>query len=408
MQEITLARKAVIHCGQDTISWSKFAVAVELFLEGEKAMKCTFSYNHIVAFWLNGAALSDYLEGNPYPSSFAMISSLGASLLVNTTNHLFRCDDEFDQSQSNSDSDSNYQEVVHIPPPDPVGSHRREPLLSLEYLVSTLTLFETTVPHDSFYALLSIAKETATTHAEPRVSESVSPKSLNKIQPYKIDYQAPYVDACRDFIQFILRDALKNDRGHRSRALDIICRPWAIDQNTLSSINGKREMSEIRREARKNGKLRFLNSDDLTLPSWIPQLSKAPYGMIRLGMDMLRALRKNADPLVGLTSSSGQVYSAAGFKNIDLGSLKFRKRTSLVHQPDHYSMYTRGFCLDAIEHVSDVSMIGLIPMSWVDLGGWTSTKGLPPSRFWRTLVSSPTVFRIPLAIAQRCKSSFLL
>lgn len=37
MQEIALARKAIMYCGSDKISWKKFAVAVELFVEVETA-----------------------------------------------------------------------------------------------------------------------------------------------------------------------------------------------------------------------------------------------------------------------------------------------------------------------------------------------------------------------------------
>jgi len=37
VQEIALARKAVMYCGSDKISWKKFAVAVELFVEVETA-----------------------------------------------------------------------------------------------------------------------------------------------------------------------------------------------------------------------------------------------------------------------------------------------------------------------------------------------------------------------------------
>jgi hypothetical protein len=34
VQEIALARRAMVYCGNDKISWKKFAVAVELFCRG--------------------------------------------------------------------------------------------------------------------------------------------------------------------------------------------------------------------------------------------------------------------------------------------------------------------------------------------------------------------------------------
>ncbi|KAF2117042.1 heterokaryon incompatibility protein-domain-containing protein [Lophiotrema nucula] len=402
VQEITLARKAVIHCGQDTISWRKFSGAVELFIEAEMAMK----------------SLSDVMERetqySKFPSSFAMVSTLGASLLVDATNHLFRDHDSSHQSQSESDSDEGDHCSKRAPKMGLVTSPWRQPLLSLEYLVSTLTLFDTSVPHDSFYALLSIARETAT--RSPLQSGLIGSGLSIDTQRYNIDYQAPYVDACRDFIQFILKDALKRDRSHRSRALDIICRPWAISEVTLSAMRTKGAMENAKKERRQEREKRrhasslqrsrsrssesahqggapkhepasFLKYEDL-LPSWVPQLSKAPYGMFMRAGQTFGALRKNADPLVGLTSSRGQVYSAAGSKDIDPTSLKFRKRTNLTHQSDHYSMYVRGFCLDTIEEVADVSRNGLIPVSWMDLGGWPDASGPVPNHFWRTLVAN--------------------
>jgi len=37
IQEVTLAKKAIIHCGKAKLAWTKFAVAVELFVEVETA-----------------------------------------------------------------------------------------------------------------------------------------------------------------------------------------------------------------------------------------------------------------------------------------------------------------------------------------------------------------------------------
>src|SRR2546423_5933526 len=37
IQEVTLAKKAIIHCGKAKLAWTKFAIAVELFVEVETA-----------------------------------------------------------------------------------------------------------------------------------------------------------------------------------------------------------------------------------------------------------------------------------------------------------------------------------------------------------------------------------
>lgn len=100
-------------------------------------------------------------------------------------------------------------------------------MLSLEYLVSALTVFDTTVPHDTIYALLAVAKDPT-----PRAARSDGPKSsgtahdgpeaFTQSKKYNVDYESPYVDVCKEFIQFSIERSLRIDQ---SRALDVICRP---------------------------------------------------------------------------------------------------------------------------------------------------------------------------------------
>ncbi|KAF1942838.1 HET-domain-containing protein [Clathrospora elynae] len=170
VQEIALARKAMIYCGHDKISWKKFAIAVELFVEVEtathrlsEAMKKDRQYRYV-------------------PSYFEFVSALGASLLVEATERLFRdykeehtvdpdlssdpgsdsgsdssseASESHDSVSARSSSSSNLQkEVTNVP------INRIQPLLNLEYLVSSLTIFDTTVAHDTIYALLAIVKDT--------------------------------------------------------------------------------------------------------------------------------------------------------------------------------------------------------------------------------------------------------
>lgn len=78
VQEITLAQKALLYCGRDNISWNKFSLAMELFVEVETAthrllevMKKDQTFYHISGW-------------------FDSVSQLGASLLVDATGRLFR------------------------------------------------------------------------------------------------------------------------------------------------------------------------------------------------------------------------------------------------------------------------------------------------------------------------------
>jgi hypothetical protein len=79
------------------------------------------------------------------PGYFEYVSALGGSLIVEATGTLFR--------------KSNSQEG--------------QALLSLEYLVSKLKVFEVTNPKDSVYSLLAIAKDTRP-YLKVRIDQEIS------------------------------------------------------------------------------------------------------------------------------------------------------------------------------------------------------------------------------------------
>lgn len=462
VQEIALAREAVVYCGQHSIAWHEFAIAVELFVEVETA---THRLSEIIR---------KELKDQHVPGLFEHVSALGASLLVDATDRLFR---DFKQehntsravlekkrklnhsseSETGSDTDSTEESesdenfVAHTPPES--GAHSKtwkprvvppittknnmRPLLSLEYLVSSLTIFETSVPHDTIYALLAIAKDTTPKAARgwadlPGSSDYVREglEVFTQRKRYNVNYELPYVDVCKEFIEFAIERSLHVDP---SRALDVICRPWATEQKILDAKrfqneqkDKKRERAEMRREDRKQRRIpskaaqmlsvstapnQGQNTDaetsknasqkndekeerrrqDMKLPSWVPQLSAAPFGMYQqAGLSGPRMSRKNADTLVGLPSTTRKVYSAAETKKVDMKVLKFRKRADILDSvgKGHFSMYIRGFQVDTIEKVEQVSQNGQIPREWTELANWQNTqKKAPPEAFGRTLVA---------------------
>jgi hypothetical protein len=108
VQEIALATTARVYCGPDELEWREIAIAVELFVEVE-------TVTHRLSELLKNDAKS-----NIAPNWFEHISELGASLLVNATARIFR----------------EYQRADQIP-----RSPVRRSLLSLEYLVTSLSIF---------------------------------------------------------------------------------------------------------------------------------------------------------------------------------------------------------------------------------------------------------------------------
>ncbi|KAK8080283.1 hypothetical protein PG997_008101 [Apiospora hydei] len=118
---------------------------------------------------------------------------------------------------------------------DPRG---RRGLLSLEYLVSTLSTFEATEPRDAIYALLAIAKDTS---PSAEVNDYHGDKSKDALllstlsnflekKPYRVDYTLPYSDVCKDFFSFCIE---RSQAADPSRFLDILCRPWALKPTKL-------------------------------------------------------------------------------------------------------------------------------------------------------------------------------
>ena len=169
VQEIALANDAVIYCGSKTISWKKFTDAVSLFVETERV-------THRLSEIMKQEEIADYI-----PDLFENIAHLSATLLVETTNFLYR--------------------------KKPDGG--KEHLLGLEYLVSRLSIFNTSEPPDAVYALLAIAKD-----ARPRAIDEKNPEPspaerkatiLGRefgIRTFHVDYGQDYAETCKDFLDF--------------------------------------------------------------------------------------------------------------------------------------------------------------------------------------------------------------
>jgi hypothetical protein len=201
VQEIVLAQKATVYCGPDKIEWPELAIAVELFVEVETATH----------------RLSELMKKDEkftlIPNWFEHISELGASLLVNATAKVYR---ENEQNQGILSTQ---------------GTSRRS-LLSLEYLVTSLSIFDCGRPHDSVYALVAIARDArpfAPSALLARTDEILVSEVCSDFleeKSYILDYNSPYPDVCKDFTKFCIERCASIDKV---QALDILCRPWAKD-----------------------------------------------------------------------------------------------------------------------------------------------------------------------------------
>ena len=340
VQEIALARDGLLYCGRRTISWRTFSDAVSLFVEVETA-------THRLSDIMKTDAISNYI-----PDFFNNVADLSATLLIDTTNNLSR----------------------------KLPSGRMDSILSLEYLVSRLSMFNTSHPSDAVYSLLAIAKNTNPSAATRREQNALDLPELSALahgissKHFYVNYRQPYVETCKDFVHFSIR------QSEATRALDILCRPWAPrvpnDQLTYDQL-GK-------------------------LPSWIRSVKDAAFE-VNTSPSGQKIGRISADALVGLPTFGQRNYSAVETKKLDLKKLRFAKRSR------HYSMFVEGFVYDEIGRIEDRALDGNLPITWLVAGDWINHSEDPPDELWRTIVANrgpdgrnaltfyPTAFRESLS-----------
>ncbi|RDW67578.1 hypothetical protein BP6252_08974 [Coleophoma cylindrospora] len=234
VQEIALSSAAMVYCGHHSVPWKSFAVAVELFVEVETAthrlsevMKRDEKFRHV-------------------PGWFEYVSELGASLLVQATGKVFRTkrspmqpgpggSDEgtelyHSQEKQKEDEDELLKRLMETQTIDPL---ERRSLLSLEYLVSTMFIFQASEPRDVVYSLLAIARDASpfapAFYGQEDQKLFLVMTLLDRFlaeKPFIVDYSRPYSDVSRDFVEFSIQRMYKIDPY---QALDILCRPWALD-----------------------------------------------------------------------------------------------------------------------------------------------------------------------------------
>lgn len=218
---------------------------------------------------------------NLIPNWFEHISRLPASLLVNESSRVFcdykREEDEFsnshpslESSQDGSSSKSDPWKLDDLSDEDtgddeaqvassgslannmprtlstsgdkesidnsyyhyPVTDKMWRSLLTLEYLVISLAIFDCGPPHDSLYALVAISQDafplppTALNKRNKEVLLTEVMEGFVERKPFPLDYNMSYPDVCRCFVDFCVR---RREASDQTTALDILCQPWSKD-----------------------------------------------------------------------------------------------------------------------------------------------------------------------------------
>ncbi|OCL04902.1 HET-domain-containing protein, partial [Glonium stellatum] len=381
VQEISLARRATLVCGPRSVSWQDFSAAVALFISRYQDLRQLFQSSK---------------EFQHHPNFLGEVDALGAKALVDITNNLFRKSDEG---------------VV------------LERLLSLEALISTMTTFEASSPHDTIYAVLWLAHD-----AEPdsKDSAAMSQDALVRtpLHSPKI-YSSPSPDGGTTSFRFGSEltqspGAMTTSPGKGASDLSPAPQtqfeetrlrpPRPVPTRSFSGRSAKdlslqiaenqfwddpepiivdytKPVYEVYRQFLKFAIARSKSldivchpwapeppKDEPRLPSWISQLSGGPFDKKPFQNSYGRVL---ADPLVGSPGHGPRKYNASGKTKIYPNKKFIRERTLIV----------TGFVLDAIAVMKSPADEGIIPSTWLDLVGWAGPPDPVPDRFWRTLVA---------------------
>ena len=391
VQELALAKRATLHCGKDEITWDKFAVAIALF---ERR-------SHRLSELVRG----DRRRGN-IPDYFGDVQAMGASRLVHTTSSMYRRADD---------------------------GTILERLLSLEALVSILSDFNCRIPHDVFYAVLALGKDT---HHHSRVKPWAGKTDATNgtgTQEMSTEQGGTSANGTRNPAGSGGHDpsepATSDQHDHNASASNDHNDSSQNQQYTEEETEKLKFVIDRFRQARNAARNKiFMVSYDMpffevckhflefaisssksldllcrpwahvgeNLPSWIPDLSGAAFGskkdkMAAAGRKMTR---RNADPLVGQASLQRRNYSAAKNTTADWKqSWNFGDGVN----GDERSMFVKGFVLDTIVVVQDSALMGNIPAGWLEVG-WPNISMDAPERFWRTLVAdrAPNGLNVPV------------
>ena len=308
LQDVCKAKEATLYCGTHTMAWTTFADVITLICAQSNQSE-DFSLHFTQRGWRK--------KRNP------SLDLMYLGRLIEVVNNVFR---------KTGDG--------QIP----------QPIFSLEDLVTNVVWLNVSIPHDSVYSLLWLAKGVNKRRrfqhflgfktVEPT---GLSPSVLQAIKTFRkplddrsekfgilIDYSKDFAGVCQDFVRMAVHD---------SNSLDIVCRPWA------PMVAG--------------------------LPSWVSTVSEASMGFQMDG----QFVRINAN---GLVSSSGpgrsKPYEASG-------------PSHPTFEFDSCKLYVKGFILDEVYSKKAQALMGNIPPGWMESLGWIDTSTLPPENIWRLLVA---------------------
>ncbi|KAI3320088.1 heterokaryon incompatibility protein-domain-containing protein [Xylariaceae sp. AK1471] len=333
IQELALAKDAIVHCGNKRVHWNDFSVAISLMVLRFEKIRRLFQ------------ASQDSMEEK---DAITSLNPLGAKILVDEIGNMFTKNED--------------------------GSIFK-PLQGLETLASTLASFSTSDPRDTINCILNIAKETY----------SFGPGNLltrNDNPPPKPDYTQKLDYVYIAFVRWVVQN---------TGSLDIICRHWALPEvegrnanyversqlpTWIKTVHGSSYGTQDEGwRGRKNG-------DSLVgLPGQNPyNACRGRRAKVRFGL-----FDNDETSTASSPSPAPSVVTEA----------PRRKSTTLrpLPPPLRSSLFVNGIVLDTIKWKTGTIDDGIIPTNVLSALGWgeerreMSELRSVPDKVWRTLVA---------------------
>lgn len=346
IQELALAKNAIVYCGGDAIHWNDLRDGFALFIEYEDSIRERFrdskKYNH------NYHALED-----PEP--------LAAKTLIEKVGDVFRKN---------------------------AGSGQFHATQGLEALTSSLFAFHATDPRDTINTLINVSKEgvgiasriksalngrsqsmrnsTMILDAVDKYENHIAPTLHHGRKPPPLpSYRKDLLDVYVGYLKWVVDS---------TGSINILCRHWAMPEKSRQD-SGYPEL--------------------VSLPSWIKLTSDGPFRQ-----DGNSRYRQNGDSLVGLPDRSP--YNACD-KFSNKAKIKFIMHdASEMARPGPVPMDLRRFAevnvtgihLGTVNRSTDPMCGGNVTMYALDMLGWRSNDRDPELKdnIWRPLVAERGLF----------------
>lgn len=333
VQEVALARKATVLCGDKSVDWRDFADAVAIFEKKLDEVKALYRRANKPGY---------------YAKDLSFIEASGAATMISTIENLFLKSKDGEVMQRN---------------------------VTLETLVSTLLTFDAKNPRDIIYALLSIAKDSPLADI---CSRPPSKASRDLLQP---DYKKDALEVYKNFVHHCVES---------SGSLDIICRYWALPLTREGAKLTTKSKEQVENYRTLPSWIGLITDSPFGSPNRLEDRVNAN-SLVGIPKESRYNASDGVDAIVRFVDnrSTPDMSHEQTTKEIQIGH---GPPVAVVPATYEVTLFAKGIILGEITVLSDRMLKSTIPYEALEMGGWEvrSGQGSPsqvPDQLWRTLVA---------------------